>query len=219
MTSSSLIRLGGLAAMVGGVAYAVQGFLAPPLVRLLIPADAVPIDPALEEEGIPPERIIPGGRIIEDINLLSFVLLLLGAMAVIAALHALQRELYGPGALERYGLGALTFLASLVGVALILVGDLGDIGGLRYQALAGLRPVAMNLFLNGLLVATIGILALGVVTIAARKLPWWCGAALIAGSPPVALFLGPLLGVAWALVGYAVFRAGGRRAQQPSRVR
>jgi hypothetical protein len=163
--------------------------------------------------------MIPGGRIIEDIDIASFVLLLLGAMAAIAALHALQRGLYGPGAWERYGLGVLTSLASLVGVALILVGDLGDVGGLRYQALAGLRPVAMNLFLIGLLVATIGILALGIATIAARKLPWWCGAALLAGSPPIAFFLGPLLGVPWALVGYAIFRAAGRRTQKPSRVR
>jgi hypothetical protein len=217
MKGANLIRLGGLAGMVGGVAYAVQGVLAPPLVGLLVPADAVPMDAALQEEGIPAERVIPGGRIIEDIDIVSFVLLLLGVMAVIAALHALQRELYGPGALERYALGALTSLASLVGVALILVGDLGDIGGLRYQVLAGLRPVAMTLFLTGLLVATVGILALGVVTIAARRLPWWCGAALIAGSPPVALFLGPLMGVPWALVGYAVFRAEGTRT--PGRVR
>jgi hypothetical protein len=219
MKRTSLIRLGGLAAMVGGVVYVVQGFLAPPLVRLLVPADAVQMTPALKEEGVPLEKVIPGGRIIEDTNVVSFVLLLLGVMAVIAALHALQRELYGPGAWERYGLGALTSLASLVGVALILVGDLGDIGGLRYQALAGLRPVAMNLFLIGLLVATIGILALGVTTIAARKLPWWCGAAPIAGSPPIALFLGPLLGVPWVVVGYAVFRTAARLPEQPSRVR
>jgi MFS family permease len=131
----------------------------------------------------------------------------------------LQRELYGPGAWERYGLGALSSLMSLVGIALILVGDLGDIGGLRYQVLADLRPVAMNLFLIGLLVATVGILALGVATIAARKLPWWCGAALIAGSPPIALFLGPLMGVPWVLVGYAVFRAGSRQTERPSQVR
>jgi hypothetical protein len=108
---------------------------------------------------------------------------------------------------------------SLVGIALILVGNLGDIGGLRHQALAGLRPVAMDLFLFGLLVATIGILALGAATIAARKVPWWGGVALIAGSPPVAIFLGPLLGVPWALVGYAVFRAAGRLPERPSRVR
>jgi hypothetical protein len=205
--------------MVGGVTYAAQGLLAPPLVRSLVPADAVPMDPALREERIPPERVIPGGRIIENIDIVSFVLLLLGAMAAIAALYVLQRDLYSPGAWERYGLGALTCLVSLVGVALILVGDLGDIGGLRYQALADLRPEAMNVFLIGLLVATIGILALGVATIAAQELPWWCGAALIAGSPPVALFLGPLMGVPWALVGYAVFRAGARLPEEPSRVR
>ena len=61
MKRTNWIRLGGLAAMVGGVAYAVQGFLAPPLVRLLVPADAVQMDPALKEEGIPLEKVIPGG--------------------------------------------------------------------------------------------------------------------------------------------------------------
>jgi|SRR5215211_1155514 len=132
MKRTSLIRLGGLAGMVSGTSYAVQGLLAPPLVRLLVPKDVTPLDPAFREEGIPPERVIPGGMIIENISTVFFVLLLLGAMAAIAALHALQRELYGPGAWERYGLGALTSLMSLVGIALILVGDLGDIGSLRY---------------------------------------------------------------------------------------
>jgi hypothetical protein len=36
MNRAGLIRLGGLAAMVGGAAYAVQGLLVPPLVRLLV---------------------------------------------------------------------------------------------------------------------------------------------------------------------------------------
>ena len=219
MKRTSLIRLGGLAAMASGVAYAVQGLLAPPLVRLFVPEDVTPLDPALKEEGIPPEKVIPGGMTIENINIVFFVLLLLGAMAAIVALHTLQKDLYGPGAWERYGLGALTSLMSLIGIAFILVGDLGDIGGLRYQGLGGLRSVAMDVFLIGLLVATIGIIALGIATLAARKLPWWCGVALIAGSPPFALFLGPLLGVPWALVGYAVFRASGRLPERPSRVR
>ena len=49
MKRTGLIRLSGLAAIVGGVAYAVQGFLAPPLVRLLVPADGVAMNPAPRE--------------------------------------------------------------------------------------------------------------------------------------------------------------------------
>ncbi len=214
-----LIRLGGLAALASGTAYAVQGLLVPPLARLLVPADAVRLDPALREEGIPPEKVISGGTIIGDINTVFFVLLILSVMALIPAVHALQVESYGPGAVERIGLGALTVLPSTVGVALILVGYLGDMGGLRYQVLADLRSVAQYLLLLGLVVATVSLLVLAIVTLVVRVLPWWVGLALIAGNPLTALFLGPSLGVPWALVGYAVFRAAGRLSERPSRAR
>jgi hypothetical protein len=205
--------------MVAGVAYALQGLLVPLLVGLLVPKDAVQMTPALREEGIPPDKVIPGGRIMEDINTVFLVLLVLSVMALIASVHALQVENYGPGAVERIGLGALTALPSMLGVALILVGYLGDIGGLRYQVLADLRPIALNLELFGWVVATVGLLVLAIVTLVVRELPWWTGLAMIAGNPLNVLFLGPLLGVPWALVGYAVFRAAGRRTERPPRVR
>ena len=56
MRRVELIRACELAAMVSGVAYVAQDLLAPPLVRLMIPDDGVPVTPALEEEGIPPRR-------------------------------------------------------------------------------------------------------------------------------------------------------------------
>ena len=62
----------------------------------------------------------------------------------------------------------------IVGAALILVGYLDDTAGLRYQVLAGLRPVAQNLLLLGFVVATVGMWVLAIVTL---------GATLIAGSP------------------------------------
>jgi hypothetical protein len=219
MKHTLLIRWGGLAAMVAGVAYALQGLLVPLLVGLLVPKDAVQMTLALKEEGIPPDKVIPGGRIMEDINTVFFVLLVLSVMALIASVHALQVESYGPGAVERIGLGALTVLPSMLGVALILVGYLGDIGGLRHQVLADLRRIALNLELSGWVVATVGLLVLAMVTLVVRELPWWAGLAMIAGNPLIVLFLGPLLGVPWALVDYAVFRAAGRLPEQPSRVR
>ena len=143
----------------------------------------------------------------EDINTVFFVLLIVSVMALIVAVHALQVESYGAGAVERIGLGALTVLPSIVGVALILVGYLDE------------STVAQNLLLLGWVVATVGLLVLAIVTLIMRVLPWWAGVAMIAGNPLIALFLGPLLGVPWALVGYAVLRTARRRTEQPSRVR
>jgi hypothetical protein len=86
MKRTSLIRIGGLAAMVGGVAYTALGLLVPFL------------EPTF------------------------FVLLALGAMVAIAALHALQRE--------RYSLpGMLASLTVFIGVVVILGSNLGLTGG------------------------------------------------------------------------------------------
>jgi hypothetical protein len=52
-STQARVRHSKLAAMVSGVAYVAQDLLAPPLVRLMIPDDGVPVAPALEEEGIP----------------------------------------------------------------------------------------------------------------------------------------------------------------------
>jgi hypothetical protein len=126
-------------------------------------------------------------------------LFVVGVMAAIAALYALQRE--------RYGLRFVVTLASLmafVGVAL---------SGLLFYTEAFLIPVV------GLLLATLGLILLAIVTIAAKVVPWWVGVALIAGSPPIAFIFFPLMGVPWIVVGYAVFRAAGRRTERPSRVR
>ncbi len=137
-------------------------------------------------------------------NRVGWPLFLLGAMAAVAALHVLQRESYGLR-------GASASLAAFVGLALML--SRSFVGPVR------------EVFLLGLLVAAVGIVILGMATLEAGVLPWWCGAALIAGSPLVGFLLylfselAWLLGVAWALVGFAIFRAGTRHTEQPSRVR
>jgi hypothetical protein len=137
-----------------------------------------------------------------------FALLALSVMTLVVALHTLQAESYGPGAVERIGLGALTVLLTVVGVAFILVGYL-----------APLNPVARNLLLLGFIVATVGCFVLAMVTLVVKVLPWWVAGMLLAGSPPAAVFLGPLLGVPWALVGYAVLRARRSEGVQPPRAR
>ncbi len=185
MATSNLARLGGLAAMGGGVIFAVQ------------------------------ERLDPGGTLIVPINLA-----LLSVMAVIVALHLLQRERYGYE-------GALASAAAFVGVALVLV------GGTELPSMlpGGSMVIGTDILLMGvgMLVATIGITALGIFTLNAGVLPWWGGAALIAGNPllgVILLFVGldflygawPVV-VPWVVVGFAVFRAASHQTQQPSRVR
>ena len=188
MATSNLVRLGGLAAMGGGVIFAVQ------------------------------ERLDPGGTLIVPINLA-----LLSVMAVIVALHLLQRERYGYE-------GALASAAAFVGVALVLVGGTA-VPSMLPGGVMDVMGIGTDILLMGvgMLVATIGIIALGIFTLNAGVLPWWGGAALIAGNPllgVILLFVGldflygawPVV-VPWVVVGFAVFRAASHQTQQPSRVR
>src|SRR5215204_316397 len=190
MTRTSLIRLGGLAAMGGGIAFVVLNFMT----WLCTP-------------NCP--------RSSSYVSLAFFIFLAFGAMVALASLHTIQRHCYGL-------LGTLSFLVSIVGVAMIFVGEFRSFVIGVMQGSPGAAAFSW-LFIIGLLVATVGILAYGAVTISAGELPWWCGAALLVGSPLVGLFLylfaeGLLLGVPWAVVGYAIFRAGATRVEQPSRV-
>jgi hypothetical protein len=153
---------------------------------------------------------LPGG------GSLFFNALLVGAMAAtlaIAALYALRRDISGV-------LGTLSSVAAFVGVALTLWGELGS-------------PVAAVL---GLLVESVGVLALGLVTLAVGGLAWWCGVALIVWgwalvfllllpmmgvlAPPFPVSWGGVLaGVSWLVVGYGVFRAARGQTEQPQRER
>jgi hypothetical protein len=190
MSSSNLIRLGGLAAMVCGMALAVLWISA--VVAGELSAGAAWEAPAMN-------------------------LLVVGAMAAIVALHALQSQHYGLA-------GTKASLAAFVGLAMYLLGE-----GVAYARGDFFLAFPATIFLGvvGLLGAIVGLLVLGVVTSNAGVLPWWCGVALIAGNPMVGFYLYffyygllmSLFGVAWAIVGYAIFRAAGRRTERPPRVR
>jgi hypothetical protein len=167
MERNGLIRLGGLAALVGGVAYTALGLLVPFLEPMF------------------------------------FVLLAIGVMVAITALHILQRERYGSP-------GALASLTVIIGAVLILGSNLGLTEGLPW-------PLPERIFIVGALVAALGMVALGIATVVARVLPWWCGVALIIGGfgfagPMLALpwtgfSIALLAGLPWAVVGYALLRA------------
>ena len=193
-----LIRLGGLAAVVGGTLY-FSGLI------LYLPAK-YPVD----LHGI--------GNIFGGLWFVLFIVLLVGAMAAtlaIAALYARRRDFYGV-------FGMVVALVAFVGVALIFAGEIRLSGRVETYGAAELC---------GLVLGSLGILALGVVvTIDVRELPWWSGLALVVWGPAVFWLLldggrfgwtsqATLLGMPWIMVGFAVFRAAGRRTEPLSEVR
>ena len=200
MKRTDLVRLGGLAAMVSGIAATTLGLL------YVLQARGVTLDST--------EKALQKGHYETPVS----TILLVGVLAAVAALHVLQRERY-----DRQG--ALASVVAFAGLVLIPLGWLMP-----------LIAVAAPLVIMGVLAASAGIVGLGIVSMKAGVLPRWCGAAVVAGSPPVvgiefvfasllvAASILPgeiawtLAGVPWAIVGYALFRAGGQRTQQPSRV-
>jgi hypothetical protein len=143
----------------------------------------------------------------EAVTLPMFFLLLVTVSVAIVSMAALLRG-------TRHGeSGALASGVSLVGVVLVLVGVLSGFAGIFIIPL-------------GVLVATGGLGVLANLTTRTNALPGWNGVALLAGGLSFILVLLPfhaladsLMGVPWVVVGYAVFRAGTRQTEQPSRVR
>lgn len=142
------------------------------------------------------------------IEVLYFVALL-GTLVAIAGLHSAQSGSYGV-------LGTVGSVAAAVGFVLLLVVSLVTllVGG----AVLGI------LTLLGVLVALVGLVLLGIATIRARVLPWWCGLLLIVVFPlsivlnVVAGAGGFLLGIVWGLVGFVLLSSGQASAREPSRV-
>jgi hypothetical protein len=195
----SLIRLGGLAAIVGSVVYAGVGLTEARLAEYLYYVGNI------------------GYGFVA-------ILLPLGAMAAILALYALHRGRYGKA-------GAVICLMAVLGLALAT-------GALTLGTIST-RPdldAQLNVLVVGLLVATVGLVLLGALSVSWQILPRWCAIALMAGSPfgvfltmipsaalvggaPIGLAFQALGGLPWAVVGYYIFRAAGRRTEQPARVR
>jgi hypothetical protein len=205
MSYSNLIRLGGLAAMVGGVLYAGVGLLVGRLA----------------------EELVYIGNIGYGFIVVS---LPLGAMAAILALYALHRERYGRA-------GLVLCLTAFLGLALATVAlTLGVLAIYPISAFPDSAWIFSWLLLLGLLVATVGLVLLGALSVAWQIVPPWCGVALMAGSPLGVLFTmipsealagGSLIGRAfqalggllWVVVGYYIFRSAGGRTERAARVR
>src|SRR5215203_2482825 len=211
MASSVIVRLGGLVAMVGGLAATTLGLL------YVLQARGITLDFT--------EKTLRKGSYEGPVA----NMLLVGALAAIAALHIVQRRHYG-----RWG--AFASFAAFIGLVLLPVGWLVAVAWL--VAGPSFTPALITAVLVvGVLAASVGIVGLGIVTMSAGVLPRWCGIALIAGSPPgvgiLFLFLSPLgmagilpgeavwelAGILWIAVGYAIFRTAARRTERPARVR
>ena len=201
MKHTSLIRLGGLAPVVGGVLYTALSSLSDPY-------------------------MFDVTRIWARIFEVSLVLFLAGVMAVVVALHLLQRDRYG----RKGALASAFALVGVVGVTLLFGFDFGLLRFAKEVYLFG-GSVELLAFLGlvATLVGIIGIVALGIVTLRAGVLPWWCGLALVAGNPLFEIYLfffgldnlygtWPVV-VPWIVVGAAVFLAAGRRTERVPMVR
>ena len=146
-------------------------------------------------------------HLIEIILVVAFAVTLIA----IAGLHGLQRGRYGR-------LGAAGSLLTFIGYALIVVVAAVTIR-VGSEALFAVRLV-------GALAILIGSVLLGVMTIRARVLPWWCGVLLIVGFPLGGVLdenvargsEGIVFGIVWGLVGYALLSSSRALDQQHGRV-
>jgi hypothetical protein len=206
--SSMLIRLGGLVAMVCGVLYAALG--------LTVFAHL--------NSG---NKLSASEELAWRLANVSDVVFLVGALVAVAALATLC-ILHGGG--SRLA-GTLVSLATFVGLTFLVVFALDDV--FRWFGLGYVFMWSGSTLIGGMMMATFGGLMLGAMSMIVEVLPVWGGVALIVGS----LSLGPtaligdlfvpseyfvfvaLAGVAWATIGFAIFRAARRRTDRPSRVR
>jgi hypothetical protein len=211
MSAPNLIRLGGLAAMAGGVL-----FLAGYLVLLVG-------HPFLSLLGLP-ERDYQVLLLLSGVSLLVALLLVPVGMV---GFHVLQRHSYGRQALFGFWLVVVGWLVVVLGgVVFFTSGEAGDF----LQATPPLVWVAVGLLglVVGFVSMVVGFGLYGVATLQAKVLPRWCGVAFIVALP-VALGLSVSLhissmflvfGLVWLALGYALWtRRGASAVQQPQRVR
>ena len=131
----------------------------------------------------------------------SVVVLLPGVLAALVGLFPLLGE-------RREIVPILFDIVAVAGVALLLWGAVAEASnGPAY-------PPAGNVLVWGLLLSAAGLLPMGIWVLISGVVPRWATASILIGAPPLAILLFPLVGPAWAVVGYALFREGsaaGRR--------
>lgn len=196
MGSSNLVRWGGLAAMAGGVLWALWtgGFNFVDYVG---------------ELGTPAyERYEAYNRLL-PVVLLPVVVGFLG-------LHAAQRRSYG-------WLGRAAFVTVLLGLALVIAGSVGEFWVFTEQPYGepNGRDASWTVYLLGHLVLAVGSVLFGIASVRAKVLarkPTKLFAVL--GGFAVAPFFGALIfAIPFTWLGYALWSGRGEPARQPRRVR
>ena len=195
MSSSDLVRWGGLAAIVAGVAWAVSG-----IVHFAMVYPQAGTGPT----GSISDYLIEGAHAVAEA----------GMLGALIGLRARQGPWYG-------WLGAVGFALAFVGTALLCA--ITVIGIVFGKALG--EAVLSAIFISGVLGWLVGFSLLGIATVRARVLPRWCGVLLIAYFPLFGFLLasygwgGIALGLLWVTPGYVLWSWRGTAAEQSSRVR
>jgi hypothetical protein len=154
-----------------------------------------------------------GDYLLSDLLSAALIVAFALALVAVAGLHAAQSRS------GRYGwLGAAGALLTFVGYAIVLMAA-------HITTLAGGEPSQTVRVVGGLAVL-VGSILLGVMTIRARVLPWWCGVLLIVGFP-----LGAVLeeavaagsenivfAIVWGSIGYGLLSRRDAVSEQPARV-
>jgi hypothetical protein len=195
MPSSDLIRWGGLAAMLGGVAWAVSG-----IVHFVLVYPAAGTGPLNSTS----TYLIESAHAVAEAGMLRALL----------GLRARQAPAYGR-------LGAAGFIVAFLGTALLCAITVTAI--ITQDALG--EALLNSIFISGVLGLLLGFPLLGIATLRAKVLPRWCGLLLIAHFPLfVFLFSsygwgGVVLGLLWLALGYALLSAREPATGRPSSVR
>ena len=200
--SSSLIRWGGLAAMVGGALWVIGT-----LIHASKPRGCI-----VQECAFRPMR---------ETGVLDGILMLVSFLLFVAGAAGLVILAWSAGRFGRMGNTGAAIGA--VGAALLVVASLVQAFFFR-----GDFPLMPYFVIPGVLALIAGVLLLGVAVLRAGVLPRWVAVLIIVGAllmigtneQTARVLLTIPFGVSWVAVGYALWSGGkGAPARQPQRVR
>lgn len=194
MLSMTLIRWGGLAAMLGGLLW-----IAHAIVVASMPEGCIGLECDM------PDRSIRDSSVAAPLFLSALLLIALGVGGLVA--RAQDSARFGT-------LGCIGLVAAVVGVGLVVTGGL-------VQALffAGDFPYMPLVVIPGGLAVIIGFLLLGIAFLKVGVLPRWAGAPLILGTLALVGFndqnaqalMAIPFGIAWVAAGYALMFGKGEQ--------
>ena len=195
MESPNLVKWGGLAAMVGGVLWALW------TVCFNFAGYGDPGTPAYERYEAY-NRVLP--------------LAVLPVMAGFLGLHAAQRRSYG-------WLGKAGFVTALIGLALAVAGSVGEFWVFTTQPYgeANGRDASWTIYLLGHLILAIGSALFGIATVRAKVVASKAAMMFaVLGAAVVLPFFGPLVfAIPFVWLGYKLWSGKVEPVRQPQRVR